>query len=396
MKKPRLLTASSILAFVFIFSMTGLDIVLSYLGWKPTFGDDLLAGIIGFLPSVGSVSLSMLIGITPSWRTKILASVIWLFCITISLTGNFLNMTARAFDSLDTENIAKVEVVNVKDTNQSQMGILKDVNQSQLNVFKDANKAELELFDQEIADLNDQLREAREARDLQINDGVNRDGSIGPKARAFQAAMDRISIDIEKKRVQKRELQAESTTALLKFQSDAAKEVLRLQSEASNTLSEATVDEASNTLSEATVDLAETQNDMKGHMPVIRYFLPNKEHQRQVVLWGLGLFAAVISLAGPVVSYAMAVHLNHKRTFVDDTKKLKKKIEPKVEIVEEPVQVVVEEPVQVVVEEPKVEIVEEPVQVVVEEPAVDQPEKIKKEVPPDTEVRMAWVKGKIR
>ena len=362
MKKPRLLTASTILAFTFIFSMTALDVVLSYLGWKPTFGDDLLAGIIGFLPSVGSVSLSMLIGITPSWRTKILASVIWLFCITISLTGNFLNMTARAFDSLDTENVAKVEVVNVKDANQSQMGILKDVNQSQLSVFKDANKAELDLFDQEITDLNNQLREAREARDLQINDGVNRDGSIGPKARAFQAAMDRISVDIEKKRVQKRELQAESTTALLKFQSDAAKEVLRLQAEASNTLSE------------ATVDLAVTQNDMKGHMPVIRYFLPNKEHQRQVVLWGLGLFAAVISLAGPVVSYAMAVHLNHKRTFIDDTKRLKKKNKSK----------------------PVVEVVEEPVVEVVEEPVVEQSKKIKRDIPPDTEVRMAWVKGKIR
>jgi len=378
MKKPRLLTASTILAFTFIFSMTALDVVLSYLGWKPTFGDDLLAGIIGFLPSVGSVSLSMLIGITPSWRTKILASVIWLFCITISLTGNFLNMTARAFDSLDTENVAKVEVVNVKDANQSQMGILKDVNQSQLSVFKDANKAELDLFDQEITDLNNQLREAREARDLQINDGVNRDGSIGPKARAFQAAMDRISVDIEKKRVQKRELQAESTTALLKFQSDAAKEVLRLQAEASNTLSE------------ATVDLAVTQNDMKGHMPVIRYFLPNKEHQRQVVLWGLGLFAAVISLAGPVVSYAMAVHLNHKRTFIDDTKRLKKKNKSK------PVVEVVEEPVVEVVEEPVVEVVEEPVVEVVEEPVVEQSKKIKRDIPPDTEVRMAWVKGKIR
>ena len=306
MNKPKLLTLSSTLVFIFIFSMTALDVVLSYLGWKPTFGDDLLAGIIGFLPSVGSVSLSMLIGITPSWRTKFLASVIWLFCITISLTGNFLNMTARAFDSLDTENVAKVEVVNVKDANQSQMGILKDVNQSQLNVFKDANKAELELYDDEIAELTTQLKQARESRDLQINDGVNRDGSIGPKARAFQAAMDRISVDIDKKRAQKRALQAESSAALLKFQSDAAEKLLKLQ------------EESSSTLSEATVDLAETQNDMKGHMPVIRYFLPNKDHQRQVVLWGLGLFAAVISLAGPIVSYAMAVHLNHKRIAINN------------------------------------------------------------------------------
>lgn len=112
MNKPKkLLTASTVLAFVFIFAMTALDVVLSYMGWKPTFGDDVLAGVIGFLPSVGSVSLSMLIGITTSWKTKIISSIIWLSCIAISLTGNFLNMTARAFESLDTENIAKVEVV---------------------------------------------------------------------------------------------------------------------------------------------------------------------------------------------------------------------------------------------------------------------------------------------
>jgi hypothetical protein len=279
MQKLKLLNLTTVLAFTFIFAMTGLDVILSYMGWKPTFGDDLLAGTIGFLPSIGSVSLSMLIGITPSIKTKILASIIWLFCVTISLTGNFLNMTARAFDSLDTENIAKAEVVTIKDSNQAQ-----------ISVYKDANKAQLELYDIEIAELTVLLNKARESRDFQINDGVNRDGSIGPKARAFQAEMDRVTVSIEQKRSQKRALQAESSAALLEFQK-----------------------QSQDTLSQASVVLAETQNDMRGHMPVIRYFLPNKDHQRNAVLWGLGLFAAVISLAGPVVSYAMAVHLNHKR-----------------------------------------------------------------------------------
>lgn len=279
MSKPKLLTASTMLAFIFIFAMTGLDVILSYMGWKPTFGDDLLAGIIGFLPSVGSVSLSMLIGVTPSWRAKILSGIIWLFCISISLSGNFLNMTARAFESLETENIAKVEVVNVKNTNEEQ-----------IKVFKGANKEQLALYDLEIADLTSQYEKARESRDFQINDGVNRDGSIGPKARAFQASMDRISEDIENKRERKRKLQSESSTALLEFQKAQL-----------------------STLSKSKVELTETQNDMSGHMPVIRYFIPNSDTQRQVVLWGLGIFAAVISLAGPVVSYAMAVHLNHKR-----------------------------------------------------------------------------------
>ena len=278
MHKPKLLNISTILAFIFIFAMTGLDIVLSYMGWKPTFGDDLLAGIIGFLPSVGSVSLSMLIGVTHSWRAKVLASIIWLFCISISLSGNFLNMTARAFESLEPENIAKVEVVNVENTNEKQ-----------IKIFKDANKEQLALYDTEIADLISQYEKARESRDYQINDGVNRDGSMGPKARAFQAAMDRISTDIESKRESKRRLQAEASVALLEFQ----KEQL-------------------NTLSKSKVELTETQNDMSGHMPVIRYFIPNSDTQRQIVLWGLGIFAAVISLAGPIVSYAMAVHLNHK------------------------------------------------------------------------------------
>tara|TARA_R110000772_G_scaffold58025_2_gene131321 strand:- start:153 stop:1016 length:864 start_codon:yes stop_codon:yes gene_type:complete len=279
MHKPKLLTASSVLVFIFIFAMTGLDIVLSYMGWKPTFGDDLLAGIIGFLPSVGSVSLSMLIGVTPSWRAKILAGIIWLFCISISLSGNFLNMTARAFESLETENIAKAEVKNVENTNEEQ-----------IKVFKDANKEQLALYDQEIADLTIQYNKARESRDFQINDGVNNDGSMGPKARAFQASMDNITEGIEVKRESKRILQAKTSAALLEFQKSQL-----------------------NTLSESKVELTETQNDMRGHMPVIRYFIPNNETQRQIVLWGLGLFAAVISLAGPVVSYAMAVHLNHKR-----------------------------------------------------------------------------------
>lgn len=279
MNKPKLLTASSVLVFIFIFSMTCLDIILSYMGWKPTFGDDLLAGVIGFLPSVGSVSLSMLIGVTRSWRTKVLAGIIWLFCISISLSGNFLNMTARAFESLETENVAKTEVKNVETTNEEQ-----------IKIFKDSNNEQLSLYDQEIADLAAQYEKAREARDFQINDGVNRDGSMGPKARAFQASMDRISEDIENKREQKRRLQAEAAAALLEFQKTQL-----------------------NTLSKSKVELTETQNDMRGHMPVIRYFIPNSGTQRQVVLWGLGIFAAVISLAGPIVSYAMAVHLNHKR-----------------------------------------------------------------------------------
>lgn len=279
MNKPKLLTASSVLVFIFIFSMTCLDIILSYMGWKPTFGDDLLAGVIGFLPSVGSVSLSMLIGVTRSWRTKVLAGIIWLFCISISLSGNFLNMTARAFESLETENVAKTEVKNVETTNEEQ-----------IKIFKDSNKEQLSLYDQEIAVLATQYEKAREARDFQINDGVNRDGSMGPKARAFQASMDRISEDIENKREQKRKLQAEAAAALLEFQKTQL-----------------------NTLSKSKVELTETQNDMRGHMPVIRYFIPNSGTQRQVVLWGLGIFAAVISLAGPIVSYAMAVHLNHKR-----------------------------------------------------------------------------------
>ena len=294
MNPPKLLTASSILAFIFIFAITSLDIVLSFLGWKPTFGDDVLAGIIGFLPSVGSVSLSMLIGVTKSWKTKVLSSVIWLFCITISLTGNFLNMTARAFESLETEKIAEVEVVNVRDTNKEQ-----------IQIFKDANKEKLRIVDQEIANLNVLFTQAQKSRDYQINDGVNRDGTMGPKARAFQASMDQISKDIEKKQEYKIQLQDKVTAALLEFQAKTAA-----------------------TLSEANVELAETQNDMRGHMPVIRYFLHNKDHQRNAVLWGLGLFAAVISLAGPTVSYAMAVHLNHKKLRQQDKRK-KQSYKPK-------------------------------------------------------------------
>ena len=205
--------------------MTGLDIVLSYMGWKPTFGDDLLAGIIGFLPSVGSVSLSMLIGVTHSWRTKILTGIIWLFCISISLSGNFLNMTARAFESLETENIAKTEVKNVESTNEEQ-----------IKVFKDANKDQLALYDQEIADLTIQYNKARESRDFQINDGVNRDGSMGPKARAFQASMDDITVIIEQKRESKRALQAETSAALLEFQ----KNQLNILSESKVELTETT------------------------------------------------------------------------------------------------------------------------------------------------------------
>ena len=263
--------------------MTCLDIVLSYMGWKPTFGDDILAGIIGFLPSVGSVALSMLIGVTHSWKTKILASVIWLLCITISLTGNFLNMTARAFESLETENIAKTQVINVE-----------DIKAEQIKIFKDSNKERLNLVSQEIADLTTQYEKVRDARDIQIHDGVNRDGTMGPKARAFQASMDRISSDIEKKQEYKLKLQSESTEALLRFQAETA-----------------------STVSAAKVELTETQNDMRGHMPVIRYFITNSDRQRQFILWGLGLFASVISLAGPIISYAMAVHLNHKKKLID-------------------------------------------------------------------------------
>jgi len=285
MKKPKkLLNTSTVLAFIFIFAMTALDVVLSYMGWKPTFGDDVLAGVIGFLPSVGSVSLSMLIGITSSWKTKVISSIIWLSCIAISLTGNFLNMTARAFESLETENIVKAEVSSIKDTNKAQ-----------ISVYKDANESQLRLYDQDIEELTAQYNQARESRDFQINDGVNRDGSMGPKARAFQAAMDKISANIEKKREGKRLLQAESSAALLQFQQESMSE-----------------------LTDANVELAETQSDMRGHMPVIRYFLPNKDHQRNVVLWGLGLFAAVISLTGPLISYALAIHLNHKRKHEDD------------------------------------------------------------------------------
>ena len=305
MNSQKLITTSTMLSFVFVFSITTLDIILSYMGWKPTFGDDILAGIIGFLPSVGSVALSMLIGTTQVWRTKILAGIIWLLCVTISLTGNFLNMTARAFESLETENIAKTEVIN-----------LKDKNEAQINIFKDANKEQLDLYDQEIADLTAQFNQARESRDFQINDGVNRDGSMGPKARAFQASMDRISEEIEKKRTQKRELQAESAKALLEFQSQSLDKV-----------------------SEANVELTETQNDMRGHMPVIRYFIPSSDMQRQVVLWGLGLFAAVISLAGPVVSYATAVHVNHKKDNNQEPPSVKKnKKKNKVVIDEQPEQ----------------------------------------------------------
>ena len=151
------------------------------------------------------------------------------------------------------------------------------------------------MYDQDIEELTAQYNQARESRDFQINDGVNRDGSMGPKARAFQAAMDKISVNIEKKREEKRLLQAESSAALLKFQQESMSE-----------------------LTDANVELAETQSDMRGHMPVIRYFLPNKDHQRNVVLWGLGLFAAVISLTGPLISYALAIHLNHKRKHKDD------------------------------------------------------------------------------
>lgn len=310
----KLLTVSSILTFAFVFSMTSLDVVLSYKGWKPTFGDDLLAGIIGFLPSVGSVALSMLIGVTQSWRTKVLSSIIWLFCISISLTGNFLNMTSRAFESLDTENVAKVEVSNVESVNQIQVSEMKSAHQNRIDSFKAANKEQLELFDQENAELTIQYEKARELRDFQINDGVNSDGTIGPKAQAFQASMDSISQSIEQKRIQKRSFKTESTTKLLKLQDVLAQDLLQFH------------EQTSSTLSKANVDLAETQNDMRGHMPVIRYFIPDSEMQRQVVLWGLSLFAAVISLAGPVVSYAMTIHLNNKReSIIIQQKRSKKK-----------------------------------------------------------------------
>jgi len=310
MNKPKkLLTASTVLAFVFIFAMTALDVVLSYMGWKPTFGDDVLAGVIGFLPSVGSVSLSMLIGITTSWKTKIISSIIWLSCIAISLTGNFLNMTARAFESLDTENIAKVEVVNIQDATQTKIEEYKSANNARIESFKAQSKERLSLIDIEIAGITKQYEQARESRDFQINDGVNSDGSIGPKARAFQAAMDTMTVDIEKKRELKRTIQAKAASELVDLQDKLSKDLL------------AVYDKTSSNLSEANVELAETQNDMRGHMPVIRYFIPNKDHQRNVVLWGLGLFAAVISLTGPLISYALAVHLNHKKkeNDVDDS-----------------------------------------------------------------------------
>lgn len=342
MSKPKLLNTSTILAFVFVFSMTALDVILSFMGWKPTFGDDLLAGIIGFLPSVGSVALSMLIGVTHSWKTKVLSSIIWLFCITISLTGNFLNMTARAFESLDAENQVKVEVSNVKDSNKIQIDEYKKANQERIDSLKASNKEQLVIFDQEIAELTIQYNTARESRDFQINDGVNRDGSMGPKARAFQAAMDRLSEEIESKRVEKRKFQRESTNELLDLQNTLAQSLLQFQAKSSDKVSE------------ANVELAKTQNDMRGHMPVIRYFIPSKEGQRQAVLWGLGLFAAVISLAGPIVSYAMAVHLNHKRLAGSMPPKPKRKEE-------EPVLVEEEEPVEEgVIEEPVEEdVVEE-------------------------------------
>lgn len=263
-QKPKLLTTSTIAVFAFVFAMTTLDVVLSYLGWKPTFGDDLIAGIIGFLPSVGSVSLSMLIAITHSRQAKLFAGFIWLGCIVISLSGNFLNMTNRAFEMLDQENVAVTQVQNIDH----------------------ANVAQLELFDVEINDLTIQYEDARESRDLEIHDGVNHDGSMGPKARAFQAAMDRITQQIEQKRTHKREIQAQ----------------------------------AMEQRSQATVNVAQKQNDMDGHMPVIRYFLPDEHIQRQAILWGLGVFATIISLTGPLVSYSMALHLNHKKITRQDIK----------------------------------------------------------------------------
>jgi hypothetical protein len=302
MKQSNLFNASSILAFIFIFAITSLDIVLSFMGWKPTFGDDILAGVIGFLPSLGSVSLAMLIGVTVSWRAKTLASLLWLFCIAISLTGNFLNMTARAFESLETEVIAEVEVSNVRDVNEVQLVELKDANAARIYSLKESNAEQLSIFDQEINELTSQYEKARQSRDFQINDGVNSDGSMGPKARAFQASMDQISTSIEKRRSLKRAFQTESSSALINLQDKISHELLQFQKENSNILSE------------ANTNLAETRNDMRGHMPVIRYFIPNKDHQRSAVLWGLGLFAAVISLAGPIVSYAMAVHLNNIRS----------------------------------------------------------------------------------
>lgn len=360
MSKPKLLNATSILAFTFIFAITSLDIVLSFMGWKPTFGDDLLAGIIGFLPSVGSVSLSMLIGVTLSWKTKILSSIIWLFCITISLTGNFLNMTARAFESLETENIAKVEVSNVKDSNKVQIEEYKKSNQERVDSLKIASKEQLDIFDQEIAELTKQYETAREARDFQINDGVNRDGTMGPKARAFQASMDRVSEEIEKKRNEKRQFQKESTADLLSLQNELTQGLLQFH------------EKKSDKVSEANIDLAETQSDMRGHMPVIRYFLKNADHQRNVVLWGLGLFAAVISLAGPVVSYAMAVHLNHKKLLGTPKPPRVKKKKNKIT---KPKKIKQEQP-KVTLDKEEVEVVEEEVEVVediIESNDVEQP-----------------------
>lgn len=308
-KTPKLLTISTTLAFIFIFAMTALDVILSFLGWKPTFGDDLLAGVIGFLPSVGSVSLSMLIGITHSWKTKVISSLIWFCCIAISLTGNFLNMTARAFESLESEVIAKVEVTNVKDNNKIQIDEYKKSNELKISSFKLATSEQLSIFDKEISDLNIQYEAARDARDHQINDGVNSDGSMGPKARAFQAAMDNIAKEIENKREIKREFQLKATNDLLQLQSDLSRDLIQFQ------------EETSSKQSKANIELAEAQNDMRGHMPVVRYFLPNKDHQRSVVLWGLGLFAAVISLTGPLISYALAIHLNHKKLLIKEYKR---------------------------------------------------------------------------
>lgn len=121
--------------------------------------------------------------------------------------------------------------------------------------------------------------------------------------------MDTMTVDIEKKRELKRTIQAKAASELVDLQDKLSKDLL------------AVYDKTSSNLSEANVELAETQNDMRGHMPVIRYFIPNKDHQRNVVLWGLGLFAAVISLTGPLISYALAVHLNHKKkeNDVDDS-----------------------------------------------------------------------------
>ena len=276
-------------------------------------------------------------------------------------------MTARAFESLETENIAKVEVSNVKDSNKVQIEEYKKSNQERVDSLKIASKEQLDIFDQEIAELTKQYETAREARDFQINDGVNRDGTMGPKARAFQASMDRVSEEIEKKRDEKRQFQKESTADLLSPQNELTQGLLQFH------------EKKSDKVSEANIDLAETQSDMRGHMPVIRYFLKNADHQRNVVLWGLGLFAAVISLAGPVVSYAMAVHLNHKKLLGTPkpprVKKKKNKITKPKKIKQEQPKVTLEkEEVEVVEEE--VEVVEEEVEVVediIESNDVEQP-----------------------